>query len=121
MLLPMYRDKGRSQFVISAGIRIYDVLALGSGFPRARVLKPSKCSRCSGLSSKAWSAPWAFFLAQMDGSALGNWVVDEFCDLGGDLVTEHEVRDLAELDDYDQDRQRHRPLGRKNSMLLRVR
>ncbi|HNB46026.1 MAG TPA: FAD-dependent oxidoreductase, partial [Burkholderiaceae bacterium] len=102
MLLPMYRDKGRSQFLISAGIRIYDVLALGSGFPRARVLKPSEVLALQpGLSAEGLVGAWAFFDAQMDDYALGNWVVDEFCDLGGDLVTEHEVRDLAELDDYD--------------------
>lgn len=102
MLLPMYRDKGRSQFLISAGIRIYDVLALGSGFPRARVLKPSEVLALQpGLSAEGLVGAWAFFDAQMDDYALGNWVVDEFCDLGGDLITEHEVRDLAELDQYD--------------------
>ena len=102
MLLPMYRDKGRSQFTISAGIRIYDVLALGSGFPRARVLKPSEVLALQpGLSPDGLVGAWAFFDAQMDDHALGNWVIEQFRKLGGELVTDFEVRDLAVLDGFD--------------------
>ena len=78
LLLPMYRDKGRSQFTISAGIRIYDVLAMGSGFPRARVLKPSEVLALQpGLSPEGLVGAWAFFDAQMDDYALGNWVIEQ--------------------------------------------
>ena len=102
MLLPMYRDKGRSQFTISAGIRIYDVLAMGSGFPRARALKPSEVLALQpGLSPDGLVGAWAFFDAQMDDHALGNWVIEQFRQLGGELVTDFEVRDLAELDGFD--------------------
>jgi len=102
MLLPMYRDKGRSQFTISAGIRIYDVLAMGSGFPRARVLKPSEVLALQpGLSADGLVGAWAFFDAQMDDYALGNWVIEQFRQLGGELVTDFEVRDLAVLDGFD--------------------
>ena len=102
MLLPMYREKGRSQLTIAAGIRIYDVLAMGSGFPRARMLNPADVLALQpGLSAGGLVGAWAFFDAQMDDYALGNWVVDQFCDLCGELVTDHEVRDLAELDGYD--------------------
>ena len=102
MLLPMYRDKGRSQFTISAGIRIYDVLAMGSGFPRARALKPSEVLALQpGLSPDGLVGAWAFFDAQMDDHALGNWVIDQFRQLGGELVTDFEVRDLAVLDGFD--------------------
>ena len=102
MLLPMYRDKGRSQFTISAGIRIYDVLAMGSGFPRARVLKPSEVLALQpGLSPEGLVGAWAFFDAQMDDYALGNWVIEQFRQLGGELVTDFEVRDLAVLDGFD--------------------
>lgn len=102
MLLPMYRDRGRSQLTIAAGIRIYDVLAMGSGFPRARMLKPAEVLALQpGLSAEGLVGAWAFFDAQMDDYALGRWVVDQFCDLGGELVTDHEVRNLAELDGYD--------------------
>ncbi|ENO85214.1 glycerol-3-phosphate dehydrogenase/oxidase [Thauera aminoaromatica] len=102
MLLPMYRDKGRSQLTISAGIRIYDVLAMGSGFPRARVLKPSEVLALQpGLSADGLVGAWAFFDAQMDDYALGNWVVEQFRQLGGELVTDFEVRDLAVLDGFD--------------------
>ena len=102
ILLPMYRDKGRSQLTIAAGIRIYDVLAMGSGFPRARLLKPAEVLALQpGLSAEGLVGAWAFFDAQMDDYALGNWVVDQFCQLGGKLVTGHEVRDLAALDSYD--------------------
>ena len=102
MLLPMYRDKGRSQLTIAAGIRIYDVLAMGSGFPRARLLKPAEMLALQpGLSAEGLVGAWAFFDAQMDDYALGNWVVEQFRDLGGELVTRHEVRELAALDGYD--------------------
>ncbi|KIN89476.1 glycerol-3-phosphate dehydrogenase/oxidase [Thauera sp. SWB20] len=102
MLLPMYRDKGRSQFTISAGIRIYDVLAMGSGFPRARALKPSEVLALQpGLSPDGLVGAWAFFDAQMDDHALGNWVIEQFRQLGGELVTDFEVRDLAVLDGFD--------------------
>lgn len=102
MLLPMYRDKGRSQLTIAAGIRLYDVLAMGSGFPRARLLRPAEVLALQpGLSAEGLVGAWAFFDAQMDDYALGNWVVGQFCQLGGELVTGHEVRDLAALDGYD--------------------
>lgn len=102
MLLPVYRETGRSQLTIAAGIRIYDVLAMGSGFPRARMLKPADVLALQpGLSAGGLVGAWAFFDAQMDDYALGSWVVDQFCDLGGELVTDHEVRNLAELDGYD--------------------
>ena len=102
MLLPMYRDKGRSQFTISAGIRIYDVLAMGSGFPRARVLKPSEVLALQpGLSAEGLVGAWDCFDAQMDDYALGNWVIEQFRKLGGELVTDFEVRDLAVLDGFD--------------------
>ena len=102
MLLPMYRDKGRSQFTISAGIRIYDVLAMGNDFPRARALKPSEVLALQpGLSPDGLVGAWAFFDAQMDDHALGNWVIEQFRQLGGELVTDFEVRDLAVLDGFD--------------------
>lgn len=102
LLLPLYRHKGRTRLTVSAGIKLYDLLALGSGFPRARWLKPADVLALQpGLSAQGLSGAWAFHDAQMDDYALGQWVVGQFLQLGGELITGHEVRDLSSLDSYD--------------------
>ncbi len=112
MLLPMYRDKGRSQFTISAGIRIYDVLAMGSGFPRARVLKPSEVLALQpGLSPDGLVGAWAFFDAQMDDSRpgqLGDRAVLRPGRRAGHRSRGPRPRRARRLRSH---RQRHRPLG----------
>jgi glycerol-3-phosphate dehydrogenase len=102
MLLPMYRDTGRSPLTVGAGIRIYDMLALGSGFPRGRLLKPAEVLALQpGLQKRGLVGAWAFHDAQMDDYALGNWVIEQFQGLGGELVTNHPVPDLTRFYGYE--------------------
>ena len=36
LLIPIYRNGERAKWLVGAGIRLYDLLATGSGFPRGR-------------------------------------------------------------------------------------
>ena len=36
LLIPIYRNGERARWLVGAGIRLYDLLATGSGFPRGR-------------------------------------------------------------------------------------
>lgn len=102
LLLPMYRNQGRSPLTLSAGIRLYDMLAMGSGFPCARRLSPQATRvQQPGLKDQHLIGAWAFYDAQMDDYALGQWVIDQFCMQGGQLITGHPVHTLAELEAFD--------------------
>lgn len=102
LLLPVYHGEGRSRWTIGAGIRLYDLLARGSGFPKGRWLEPAEVAVLQpGLSQHELVGAYAFYDAQMDDQALGNWVIEQFCQAGGVLRTGHAVNDLDELEAFD--------------------
>jgi len=102
LLLPVYRGEGRSRWTIGAGIRLYDLLARGSGFPKGRWLEPEEVAEMQpGLSQHELLGAYAFFDAQMDDEALGNWVVEQFCKAGGELLTGHAVKNVDELQAFE--------------------
>jgi len=102
LLLPVYRGEGRSRWTIGAGIHLYDLLARGSGFPKGRWLEPEEVAEMQpGLSQHELLGAYAFFDAQMDDEALGNWVVEQFCKAGGELLTGHAVKNVDELQAFD--------------------
>lgn len=102
LLLPVYRGAGRHRWTIGAGIRLYDLLARGSGFPKGQWLPAEEALALQpGLSAHNLQGAYAFYDAKMDDEALGNWVVEQFCAGGGKLQCGHEVRHLDEFDGFD--------------------
>lgn len=102
LLLPVYSDSGRSEWLLGMGLRLYDFLARGSGFPDSRwlgseeVLKLRPDLRITNL-----RGAYKFYDAQMDDRALGEWVVSQAESLGAQLVTGQEITDFEQLQAFD--------------------
>lgn len=102
LLLPVYRGVGRPRWAIGAGIRLYDMLARGSGFPKGQWMSASEVlARQPGLAADNLQGAYAFYDAKMDDEALGQWVVEQFRARGGQLDCGHEVQRLDELAGFD--------------------
>lgn len=102
LLLPVYRGVGRPRWTIGAGIRLYDMLARGSGFPKGQWMSASEVlAHQPGLAAANLQGAYAFYDAKMDDEALGQWVVEQFRAHGGQLDCGHEVQHLDELAGFD--------------------
>ena len=42
LMIPVYRGQGRPKWILGAGVRLYDWLATGSGFPESRWIPASE-------------------------------------------------------------------------------
>ncbi len=66
-------DLGR-RILVGLGVKLYDLLAAGSGFPRSRWLNQKALrQRFPGLKVNRLSGGWEYWDAQMDDYALGLW------------------------------------------------
>lgn len=102
LLLPVYTDIGRPRWTVGLGIRLYDLLAHGSGLPKGRWLAAKEVTALQpGLSQAGLQGAYAFYDARMDDQALGNWVVDQFCADGGSLACGREITHIEDLADFD--------------------
>lgn len=96
LLLPVFRDVGRPKWLIGAGIRLYDLLAVGSGFPRGRWYPADELSgifpllRTSGL-----LGAYGYWDALMDDYRLGLWAAEQARKLG---VRIHENTPVRSVD-----------------------
>lgn len=71
------RDLGR-RILVGLGVKLYDLLALGSRFPRSRWLNQRALrQRFPGLKVDRLSGGWEYWDAQMDDHALGLWAADQ--------------------------------------------
>lgn len=101
-LLPVYSDFGRSKRLLGVGVRLYDMLATGSGFPRSCWLSRQEVlARCTDLRSDGLLGAYAFHDARMNDRALGEWVVAQAQCLGTELVTGAGIDHLKQLEDFD--------------------
>ncbi len=102
LLLPIYQDGSRSRWIVAAGIKLYDLLARGSGFPKSRWLTAAEVeARHPGLVQTALLGAYSFYDAQMDDYALGNWVVTQLAAEGVDIRTQCEITDFNQLSSFD--------------------
>jgi glycerol-3-phosphate dehydrogenase len=102
LLLPVYADIGRSRWTVGFGIKLYDVLALGSGFPKGEWLSAEEVAVLQpGLIRQGLEGAYAFYDAHMDDEALGAWVVEQFCTQGGKLQCEHEIAHMDDVSGFD--------------------
>ncbi|RZS85981.1 glycerol-3-phosphate dehydrogenase/oxidase [Pigmentiphaga kullae] len=102
LLLPLYQGQMRPTWLVGAGIKLYDLLASGSGFPKASWLTPKQVlMRQPALTQRNLLGAYSFYDAQMDDYALGKWVIERFQGDGGQLVTGHTITDFDELEQFD--------------------
>jgi glycerol-3-phosphate dehydrogenase len=72
LLIPIYRNGERAKWLVGAGIRLYDLLATGSGFPRGRWYSVDEVSeRFPGLKRDQLLGAYGYWDARMDDYQLG--------------------------------------------------
>lgn len=83
LLIPVYRQGDRGRLLLGAGVKLYDFLANGSGFPPSRWLDKTKTlDLYPYLSRRGLVGAWEYWDAQMDDQKLGHWAADRARDAG---------------------------------------
>lgn len=102
LLFPIYKGAGRSKWQIGLGIKLYDFLAAGSGFPRGRWLDAQTVLKKSPhLNGQNLLGAYAFYDAQMDDYALGMWVVEQAQQAGVEVISHTQIENLAQLSAFE--------------------
>ena len=96
LLIPIYRNGERARWLVGAGIRLYDLLALGSGFPRGRWYSADQVvERFPGLRCDGLLGAYGYWDARMDDYQLGLWAAER---ARGSGVTIHERTPVLRID-----------------------
>lgn len=83
LLVPIYRNGERAKWLVAAGIRLYDLLATGSGFPRGRWYSADEViERLPGLKRKELLGAYGYWDARMDDYQLGLWAAEQAKEAG---------------------------------------
>lgn len=96
IFLPVYKNAGRSRWVVGAGIRIYDLLAIGSGFPRGRWYSVAEVANLfPSLKTDQLLGAYGYWDGQMDDYRLGLWAAEQAAKAG---VKFHEQTEVKAID-----------------------
>jgi len=86
----------RSLFLFGAGVALYHVLALGSGFAGSRWVSRAELGRrFPDLDLSKLIGAWSYTDALMDDKALGCWAVDQLRGRGVDVRTQTPVESVS--------------------------
>ncbi|ACV33440.1 FAD-dependent oxidoreductase [Accumulibacter sp.] len=86
LLIPIYRNGERAKWLVGAGIRLYDLLAIGSGFPRGRWYSADEVvERFPGLKRDELLGAYGYWDARMDDYRLGLWAAERAGESGARL------------------------------------
>lgn len=96
LLIPIYRNGERTKWLVGAGIRLYDLLAMGSGFPSGRWYSADEVvERFPGLKRNQLLGAYGYWDARMDDYQLGLWAAEKARGFG---VTIHEQTPVLRID-----------------------
>jgi glycerol-3-phosphate dehydrogenase len=96
ILVPVYRDEGRPAWQLGLGIRLYELLAAGSGFPKGRWHAPEQVAKAfPGLRTEGLKGAFSYWDGQMDDGALGRWAATRAREAG---VVIHEGAEVTRID-----------------------
>lgn len=96
ILVPVYRDEGRPAWQLGFGIRLYELLAAGSGLPSGRWHTPEEVAKAfPNLRTEGLKGAFSYWDGQMDDSALGRWAAARARDAG---VVIHEGAEVTRID-----------------------
>jgi glycerol-3-phosphate dehydrogenase len=74
VLLPIYAGQGRPRWQVAAGVRLYDMLAAGTGFPKGGWHTAAEATaRLPALESRGLCGAYSYWDGQMDDYRLGLW------------------------------------------------
>ena len=94
--IPIRRGDWRSLFLFGAGVALYHVLAIGSGFAGSRwVSRGELARRFPDLDVSPLIGAWSYTDALMDDKALGCWAVDQLRARGVDVRTRTPVQTVS--------------------------
>lgn len=95
IVVPIPRNDLKRRVLVGLGVKLYDLLAAGSGFPRSRWLSQKDLRlRFPGLKVDRLSGGWEYWDAQMDDYALGLWAAAQAKKAG---VTIHEEARVGKI------------------------
>ncbi len=78
IVVPIPKHDLKRRILVGVGVKLYDFLAAGSGFPRSRWLSQRDLRlRFPGLKVDRLSGGWEYWDAQMDDYALGLWAATQ--------------------------------------------
>ncbi len=78
LILPVARRDFFERLWLGTGVKLYDLLATGSGFPKsAWIPRPRIMEMFSGLRADKLSGGWQYWDAAMDDYRLGQWAADQ--------------------------------------------
>jgi len=78
IVVPIAKHDLSRRILIGLGVKLYDLLATGSGFPRSRWLDQKALrQRFPGLKVDRVAGGWEYWDAQMDDYALGLWAANQ--------------------------------------------
>ncbi|MEN9771422.1 MAG: hypothetical protein RJA58_65 [Pseudomonadota bacterium] len=78
IVVPIPKKDLKRRTLVGIGVKLYDFLAAGSGFPRSRWLSQKDLRlRFPGLKVDRLSGGWEYWDAQMDDFALGLWAATQ--------------------------------------------
>lgn len=102
LLFPIYKNSGRSKWQVGLGIKLYDFLARGSGFPNSRWLDAKTVlDKSPALKSQGLLGAYSFYDAQMDDRALGLWAVEQAQKQGVKITSNHSIESFTQLTEFD--------------------
>jgi glycerol-3-phosphate dehydrogenase len=81
--VPIYRNGERAKWLVGAGVRLYDLLAKGSGFPRSCLYSAEEViERFPGLRRDQLLGAYGYWDARMDDYRLGLWAAEQAREAG---------------------------------------
>jgi len=89
LTIPVFAHRGRGKLMLGMGVKLYDWLARGSGFPGSRWLDESELvTRFPHIRRQELLGAWEFWDAQMDDYRLGLWAAEQARQAGVRIVPE---------------------------------
>jgi glycerol-3-phosphate dehydrogenase len=96
ILLPVHAGQGRPRWQLSAGVRLYDLLAAGTGFEKGRWHSGAEVmARLPALNSHGLQGAYSYWDGQMDDHRLGLWAADQASRAG---VAIHEGAPVSQVE-----------------------
>jgi len=95
LLIPIYRNGERAKWLVGAGIRLYDLLATGSGFARGRWYGAAEVALSfPGLQREQLLGAYGYWDARMDDYQLGLWAAEKARESGARIHERSPVRKI---------------------------
>lgn len=96
ILLPVHAGQGRPRWQVAAGVKLYDLLAAGTGFEKGRWYAGDQVrNRLPMLASKGLRGAYSYWDGQMDDYRLGLWAAEQAAKAG---VRIHEISPVRQVE-----------------------